>query len=73
MEQYKDDDAMTDADWEKVFHNPALLAVLDYCPPNTAEYHDEEEDERILENLRRNAPSMNQFMQRVIEEMEHGA
>ncbi len=68
-----DNGIMTDADWEKVFNNPATLAVLDSCPPNFAEYHDEEEDGRILEDMRRSASWFNRIMNEAIAETEHGA
>ncbi len=63
-------DPMTDADWEKVFNNPAVVSVICETPKNTAPYHDENEDERLLENIRRQAPWMKRSMRRVLEEME---
>ncbi len=63
-------DHMTDADWNRVFNNPAVLEVIDNCPSNNARYHDEEEDERILERARRNAPWFNRIMREAMAEME---
>ncbi len=61
---------MEEPDWDAVFNNPAVLEVIDNCPSNNAPYHDEEEDERVLERARRNAPWFNRIMREAIAEMD---
>ncbi len=66
----KESDHMTDAEWQRIFNNPAVVSVICETPKNNAAYHDENEDERLLENIRRQAPWMKRAMRRVLEEME---
>jgi hypothetical protein len=66
------EERMTDAEWEKVFNNPAILEVICETPPNTAKYHDEDEDDCILDNLRRQAPWLRRIMRLSMDSINKG-
>ncbi len=57
-------------DWSEVMSNEAVSEVSRYALPNESSRFTEEDDARMLENARRQAPLMGRILAMAIQEAE---